>query len=146
MDHQGVRNDHTSIRLTNCQLQAIVDKNSTEKQMHIITWQRFKAAMEKHPNDASGIERTYKLLEKSEPTDFIDLQALFGVNNVDNFKPRNQWFVIDIGGNNLRLIGYIRFGRPGVRGTFFTKHIYTHAEYNKANKWYQQNEKGERKP
>ncbi|MCR3953997.1 type II toxin-antitoxin system HigB family toxin, partial [Aeromonas hydrophila] len=42
--------------------------------------------------------------------------------NLDNFKYRNKWYVLDVGGNNLRVIAYINF----VNKRFFVKHITNH--------------------
>ncbi|MDY7559531.1 type II toxin-antitoxin system HigB family toxin [Pseudomonas sp. 10B1] len=59
-------------------------------------------------------------------------------NTLDRFTPRTGWYVIDIGGNNLRLIAAIDF----VKHLVFVKHIYSHAEYARANKWYQAHKTG----
>ena len=55
--------------------------------------------------------------------------------SLDNFKYRNKWWVLDVGGNNLRVIAYINF----VNKRFYVKHITTHAEYDKLNRYYREN-------
>ena len=55
--------------------------------------------------------------------------------NLDNFKYRNKWYVLDVGGNNLRVIAYINF----VNKRFFVKHITNHAEYDKLTRYYREN-------
>ncbi|KMJ46721.1 hypothetical protein AB204_02215 [Xenorhabdus khoisanae] len=62
----------------------------------------------------------------------MELQKLFP--RLDNFKYRNKWWVIDIGGNNLRMIAYINFTNK----RFYVKHIATHKEYDKLTKKYRE--------
>ncbi|MBD1577746.1 hypothetical protein HC723_15170 [Vibrio sp. S11_S32] len=45
----------------------------------------------------------------------------------DNFKYKDKWYVLDIGGNNLRLITFIEFRDHRM----FVKCIVPHAEYDK---------------
>lgn len=47
--------------------------------------------------------------------------------SLDNFKYKDKRWVIDVGGNNLRLIAYIQFSQ----NRMYAKYILTHAEYNK---------------
>lgn len=47
--------------------------------------------------------------------------------SLDNFKYRDKWWVIDVGGNNLRVIAFIQF----VHNRIYVKHIVTHAQYDK---------------
>jgi len=51
---------------------------------------------------------------------------------LDNFKHKDKWWVIDIGGNNLRLIAFIEFQD----NRMYVKHIFFHAEYDKLCKKY----------
>lgn len=44
-----------------------------------------------------------------------------------NFKYRDKWWVIDIGGNNLRLIAFVEFRD----NRMYVKHIFSHAEYDR---------------
>lgn len=100
--------------------------------MNVLTKPVFDAAAKDHPNDASALRRTYEILKQVKPKDFMELKASF--SSLDLFKPRAEenWVVINVGGNNLRLIGGVDYQRQ----FFYTKHIYTHAEYDKANVWY----------
>ncbi|MBE8595549.1 type II toxin-antitoxin system HigB family toxin [Xenorhabdus sp. BG5] len=84
------------------------------------------------PNDADVIIATYKLLKEKYYENPTELMKQFP--SLDNFKYRNKWWVIDIGGNNLRMIAYINF----VNQRFYVKHIITHAEYNKLTKRYRE--------
>ncbi len=56
--------------------------------------------------------------------------------SLDNFKHRKHWWVIDIGGNNLRLIAAIQF----VHQRVYVKHIVVHAEYDRLNSRYAKGE------
>lgn len=111
--------------------------------MNVLSKPRFDEAAEQHPTDRAGLERVYALLRKANPASYQDLQSIFGTN-IDLFKHRAaaNWVVIDIGGNNLRLIGAVDYKRQ----TFFTKHIMTHSEYTKANDWYKRSSNTGTKP
>lgn len=96
----------------------------------------FDDASRRYPNDAANLDATYRLLSRSTADTSNELKSTF--NTLDRFTHRNGWYVIDIGGNNLRLVAAIEFSKQLV----FVKHIYTHAEYTKANKWYQKQKTG----
>jgi mRNA interferase HigB len=96
----------------------------------------FDEAARRYPNDAANLDATYRLLSRSVADSSSELKSTF--NTLDRFTRRNGWYVIDIGGNNLRLIAAIEFSKQLI----FVKHIYTHAEYTKANKWYQKQKTG----
>jgi mRNA interferase HigB len=102
--------------------------------MDILTPSRFADAAKRHPNDKAGLDRCLRLLRMTRASDFAGLQKLFGTHGIDLFKPRAamNWVVIDVGGNNLRVIGGVNYGRQ----KFYVKHIFTHAEYDIANTWY----------
>ncbi|MBN8921514.1 MAG: cytoplasmic protein [Rhodanobacter sp. 68-29] len=98
--------------------------------MHVISRKPFNDAAKAHPNDADAIDRTYKVLKSG---DFDTPQALRQVfPSLDNFKYKDKWWVLDIGGNNLRLIAFIEFRD----NRMYVKHITTHAEYDKLCKRY----------
>lgn len=98
----------------------------------------FDQAARLYPSDVTSLDATYRLLGKSEAMTPSALKNTFGT--LDRFKYRSGWYVIDIAGNNLRLIAAIDFSKQLV----FVKHLYTHAEYTKANKWYQTHKAGVR--
>jgi mRNA interferase HigB len=106
--------------------------------MRVLKKIAFDEAARRHPNDAANLDATYRLLSRSVAETSSELKCTF--NSLDRFTYRNGWYVIDIGGNNLRLIAAIEFSKQLV----FVKHIYTHAEYTKANKWYQTQKTGVR--
>lgn len=93
--------------------------------MHIISRKPFNDAAKKYPNDANGLIATYKTLRAGSYDTPEALKQTFP--SLDNFKYRDKWYVIDIGGNNLRMIAFIEFRDSRM----YVKHIVTHAEYDK---------------
>ena len=101
--------------------------------MNVIARSRFQQAAQQYPTDRTGLERVYKLLQEARPLCYQDLKQVFGVNlDLFTYRASANWVVIDVGGNNLRLIGSVDYSRK----FFYVKHIYTHADYTKANVWY----------
>ena len=98
--------------------------------MHVISRKLFYAAANRYPNDAAAIERTYKVLRKGEFKRPDDLKKVFP--SLDNFKHKDRWWVIDTGGNNLRLIAFIEFKDNRT----YVKHIVNHTEYIKLSRRY----------
>lgn len=123
-------------RLTVWQLPINVAKTSTGMMMRVFKKIAFDDAARLHPNEASSLDATFRLLSRSVAQTPAQLKQTF--NSLDRFTYRNGWYVIDIGGNNLRLIVAIEFSKQLI----FVKHIYTHAEYTRANKWYQTQKTG----
>jgi mRNA interferase HigB len=108
--------------------------------MDIVKPNYFDLAVMQYPNEKAGLDRCRRILKMLCPTQFADLQKVFGVRGIDLFKPRaaHHWVVIDVGGNNLRVIGGVNYERQ----KFYVKHIFTHADYDAANAWYMSNKTG----
>lgn len=98
--------------------------------MHVISKRPFVDAMKKYPNYAAAIEATYNVLNRGEFKTPESLKAVF--RTLDNFKHKDKWWIIDIGGNNLRLMAFIEFRH----NRMFVKHIVTHTEYDELCKKY----------
>ncbi|WED20903.1 type II toxin-antitoxin system HigB family toxin [Vibrio sp. JC009] len=98
--------------------------------MHVIRREPFETAKALYPNCADALDATYKALEKSTAQTPEELKGLFP--SLDNFKYVPKWYVIDIGGNSLRLIAFIEFHGSKC----FVKHIVTHAEYDRITEGY----------
>lgn len=98
--------------------------------MHVISRKPFLDAAKRYPNDAMAIAYTYLVLRKGYFKSPETLRKVFP--SLDNFKYKKKWWVINIGGNNLRLIAFIEFRD----NRMYVKHILTHAEYNKICKKY----------
>lgn len=93
--------------------------------MHVITRSRLIQASKEYPDCSGALDQWYRLIQKSDPTDFASLRRLF--NSVDKVK---DLYVFNIGGNKLRLITAIHFNRQKV----FIRHVLTHSEYD-LGKW-----------
>ncbi len=102
--------------------------------MHVISKKPFNEACKKFPNHSQAIIDAYKILRKGEFNTPDELKKVFP--SLDNFKYKNKWWIIDIGGRNLRLMAAIQF----VYQRMYIKHIVTHAEYDKLCKKYQKGE------
>lgn len=59
-----------------------------------------------------------------------ELKALFP--SLDRMKYKEKWWVIDVGGNHLRILFFASFETQKV----FIKHIVSHAEYDKLMQHY----------
>lgn len=93
--------------------------------MHIISKKPFTDASKMHPNQKQALEDTYKVLKKAKFTTPEEMKAVFP--SLDNFKYKDKWWIIDIGGNHLRMIAFIQF----IQNRMYVKHIVSHAEYDK---------------
>jgi len=85
--------------------------------VHVISKRPFTEAAEKYPNDRESIIDVYNVLRKGTFETPQILKETFA--SLDNFKHKDKWWVIDIGGNNLRLIVAILFTTQEV----YVKHI-----------------------
>lgn len=98
--------------------------------MHVISRKPFLEAAKKYPNEAKAIQETYKILKSGDFRSPDMLKRIF--SSLDNFKYKDKWWIIDIGGNKLRLMAFIEFRD----NRMYVKHIVTHAEYDKLCKKY----------
>lgn len=101
--------------------------------MHVISKEPFEEAAQRNPNDALAIRALYRLVCEIDFSSPTEMRAL--IPSLDNFKYRNKWWVLDVGGNNLRVIAYINF----VNKRFYVKHITTHTEYDRLTRYYREN-------
>lgn len=98
--------------------------------MHVISRKPFADAAKLYPNQAGALDAVYKVLRSGDFHSPNQLRAVFP--SLDNFKYKDKWWVIDIGGNTLRLIAFIEFRD----NRMYVKHISSHAEYDKLCKKY----------
>jgi len=105
-----------------------------ELYLHVLTKKPFVEAAKTFPNDADAIMAVYDILKKGAFKTPHELKQIFP--SLDNFKYKQAMYVIDIGGNNLRLLAIIRFEY----GKVFVKHIVTHTEYDKLCERYRRGE------
>ncbi|TVQ69456.1 MAG: cytoplasmic protein [Oceanospirillales bacterium] len=102
--------------------------------MHIISKRPFNDAAKAHPNQKQALEDLYRVLRKSEFGSPEAMRQVF--QSLDNFKYKDKWWVLDVGGNHLRVIAFIQF----FNNRMYVKHIVTHAEYDKICKRYAKGE------
>jgi mRNA interferase HigB len=93
--------------------------------MHVISRRPFNDAAKEHPNQRQALEDVYRVLRSSNFSSPDEMRQVFP--SLDNFKHKDKWWVLDVGGNNLRVIAFIQF----VHKRIYVKHILTHAEYDK---------------
>jgi mRNA interferase HigB len=101
--------------------------------VHIISRKPFNDAAKQFPNDQDALVNTYTTLRNGKFETPDQLRQVFP--SLDNFKYRDKWWVIDIGGNNLRLIAFIEFRD----NRMYVKHISSHAEYDRLSDKYRRN-------
>jgi mRNA interferase HigB len=103
--------------------------------MHVISKRPFNDAANKYPNDRQALLETYRVLSSTVFKTPEELKAIYP--SLDNFKYNDRWWVLDVGGNNLRIMAFIQF----VNGRVFIKHIVNHADYEKLTTKYRKEKK-----
>jgi len=95
--------------------------------MHILTRRPFVEAAQRFPNQREALLDLYRVLSRNSARfdSPEDMRRLFP--SLDNFACRDKWWVLDIGGNHLRLIACIQFRQ----NRLFVKHIVSHSEYDR---------------
>jgi mRNA interferase HigB len=93
----------------------------------------FAEAARSFPNDAAALDATYRTLSGNDFADPNALKVYFPT--LDRMKNRAKWWVINVGGNNLRVMFFADF----IAKRIFIKHVTTHAEYDKLVKHYREN-------
>lgn len=93
--------------------------------MHVISRKPFRDATDLYPNSRTAIEDCYRVLSSGTFRTPDELRQVFP--SLDNFRYRDRWWVIDISGNQLRLLAFIDFRT----NKLFVKYIVTHAQYDK---------------
>jgi len=93
--------------------------------MNVLTKRIFNDAANKYPNDKAALMDMFKVLQKTDFSSPDELKKVF--SSLDNFKYKDKWWVIDVGGNNLRMIAFIQF----VNKRMYIKHIVNHSDYDK---------------
>ena len=98
--------------------------------MHVISKRPFNNAAKANPNQRQALGDLYRVLRKNNFGSPDDMRKVFP--SLDNFKYKDKWWVLDVGGNNLRMITFIQF----LHNRMYVKYILTHAEYDKLCKRY----------
>ena len=105
--------------------------------MHVISKRPFNDAAKKYPNEKQALMDMYQVLRSASFKTPEEFKSVFP--SLDNFKYKDRWYVLDVGGNNLRMMAFIQF----VNGRLYVKHIVSHAEYGRLTDKYRK--EGERK-
>jgi len=87
--------------------------------MHIISREPFNNATKQYPNEAAALEAIYKTLRRGEFRTPDELKALFP--SLDRMKYKEKWWVIDVGGNHLRILFFASFPCPYCRAAVLSK-------------------------
>ena len=103
--------------------------------MHIISRKPFQDAARQFPDSRIAIEDCYRVLRNGTFNTPDELRQVFP--SLDNFKYRDSWWIIDIGGNNLRLMAFIEFKH----NRLYVRQIVTHAENDKLTEKYRKEKK-----
>lgn len=98
--------------------------------MHVISKEPFGIAVERYPNSAVALNELYKALRRHNFISPENMKEHFP--SLDRMKYREKWYVIDVSGNNLRVMFFADFERSKI----YIKHISTHAEYDKLTNYY----------
>ena len=91
--------------------------------MHIISRKTLRAFWEQYPDSQTALIRWFKILQKTDLTNFADLRATFpSADLVSDLVVFNR-------GNKYRLIASIHFNRNKI----YIRHVLTHQEYDKGD-------------
>ncbi|MEV3830129.1 type II toxin-antitoxin system HigB family toxin [Aeromonas allosaccharophila] len=101
--------------------------------MYVISRKPFNDAAKLYPNAREALVHVYTTLRNGDSSAPEELRKVFP--SLDNLKYRDKWWVIDIGGNNLRMIAFIEFRD----NRMYVKHIVSHSEYDKLTEKYLKN-------
>ena len=102
--------------------------------MHVISKRPFNEASKRYPNQKQALSDLYQTLSKGTFSSPDEMRK--ALPSLDNFKYKDKWWILDVGGNHLRLIAFIQF----VQNRIYVKHIASHAEYDKICKRYAKGE------
>lgn len=102
--------------------------------MQIISRWPFNEAAKAYPNQQQALDNLYRVLRNSDFASPDEMKKVFP--SLDNFKYKDKWWVIKVGGNHLRVLAFIQF----IHNRMYVKHILTHAEYDKVCKRYARGE------
>lgn len=93
--------------------------------MHVVSYKKIRDFCEIHPRAATSHNHWYQIVRHEKFKNFSEIRQLFpSADQVGNF------VVFNIGGNNYRLIAFVRYRLKKI----FIRHILTHREYDQ-EKW-----------
>jgi mRNA interferase HigB len=92
--------------------------------MRVISKKTFVLAMNRFPNDANSLSKLYERLVRGDYACSADMKH--EIPSLDKIKSVKNYYVIDVGGNNLRVIVSIYFPARSI----WIKYIETHTVYD----------------
>jgi mRNA interferase HigB len=95
--------------------------------MHIIAYPMLRNFSTEHPSSESSLKSWYKILKKTDFSNFNDLRAVFPTADVVKNAQGKSLTVFNIHGNEVRLIAAIHYNTK----TVYIRDILTHADYDK---------------
>lgn len=101
--------------------------------VHVVARKPFMDAAKKYPNDSTALSDIYRTMKRITVSNPDELKNFFP--SLDRMVYRKKWWIIDVGGNNLRIIFFTDFETEKI----FVKHISTHSEYEKLITFYRRN-------
>ena len=93
--------------------------------MHVISKRPFVNAARAYPNQRGALDDVYRRIKRGRFSSPEEMRRVFP--SLDNFRYKKKWWVIDIAGNQLRMIAFIQF----TQNRLYMKHILTHTEYDR---------------
>ena len=93
--------------------------------MRIISKRPFANAARAYPNQRGALDDVYRRIKMGRFSSPEEMRRVFP--SLDNFRYKKKWWVINIAGNQLRMIAFIQFSQ----NRLYVKHILTHAEYDR---------------
>ncbi len=95
--------------------------------MHIIAYPMLRNFFTKHPTSESSLTAWYKILKRTDFSNFNQLRAVFPSADIVKNEQGKNLTVFNIHGNEIRLIAAIHYNTK----TMYIRDILTHAEYDK---------------
>ena len=93
--------------------------------MHVVAKKKFQDAASQYPKYAAAIMETYRILDKNTFSNVHELKAVF--KSVERFKYVDDAYVVDIAGNNIRLLAIVFFSS----NKMFVRHVVDHKGYDR---------------
>jgi len=94
------------------------------KDMRVLSKRIFVTAASRFPNDASALMKLYQCLQEGDYSHSEEMKR--EIPSLDNVKSMKHYYVIDVGGNNLRVIISVFFPARSI----WVKYIETHTVYD----------------
>ena len=92
--------------------------------MRVISKRIFVTAANRFPNDAISLMKLYQRLQRGDYSNSADMKR--EIPSLDNVKAMKNYYAIDVGGNNLRVIISVFFPARLI----WVKYIDTHTVYD----------------